>query len=373
MASRPPKKRSSFKREEPVGISIDIAVEKIRALPNPTTVKGIRELFPMPWIFLGEQPLRVRTLFRWLETRVGVRPNTGRVCPTSDLQSTSTLQTILGDLRSPSLFSPVSLLMVSEAENLRVAIAEQLSAVISVSAHSITLFSGRPTIRKEVLERLGGTIFNVPEFNDEQLSRWIEKEAQKCGGSGIESEAIHRLVRFFGRDLGGLSQEIEKLVLSSPKGARIKGELVEATSIPTSDRDSFLLVRKIAAHDTAGSVELCRRMVAERHLQAGTYVEDAKHPGGLEHLAQRRREPAQAQARRWPLERLAELAEYTQAGVAGVIEFGQVDHEVTFACHQQFLSRELELGSIVVVEPAPGRQHQHATVAILDQLKGHLR
>ncbi len=72
-------------------------------------------------------------------------------------------------------------------------------------------------------------------------------------------------------------------------------------------------------------------MIVERRGTVGADIEDTGDAGGREHLAQLRREPEQTQAGAGRTQRLAELAEHAQTGIAGIVEFGQIDDDVTLA------------------------------------------
>jgi DNA polymerase-3 subunit delta len=181
-------------------------------------------------------------------------------------------QRLLGALRTPNLFSPVTLFAVRMGETVLPHLAAELAEFMdskSTRSNRVVFFSnaldGRTRLAKR-LKKAGGLVeckklFTTPGFwqrgasVDTELSRWTQRRAADMG-LGLDAQAAYFLSSLTGNDLFRLASELEKLSLALPGGkGRVTVQEIENTTGMSAVHTPFDIWDKIEAGDASGALE----------------------------------------------------------------------------------------------------------------------
>jgi DNA polymerase-3 subunit delta len=161
------------------------------------------------------------------------------------------------------VMSQHQVIIVKEAQNIKKDEWEKLSyyikqpqpATILVFCHKY----GKPDGRMKWLAetRKAGVVFESDKLYENQVGAWIKQYAWQHGIS-IEAKAESMLVEFLGNDLSKMANEIDKLLITKPKGSNIiTPDLVEKNIGISKDYNVFELKDALIA----GNVLKANRIV----------------------------------------------------------------------------------------------------------------
>ena len=224
---------------------------------------------PSVILLVGTQQVRMRRTIDWIRDELFQKSATA--CSSyfgHELLSAQTIRPIAGAITSPSLFSPMQLLVIYDADKVRAAAATPLGEALALSGQTavVVLTCEKLNSRQPLLSRLPKDHL-VVEFKDlspSVLRKWIAKEVSLSGNSaGIESKAADMLIESYGSDVTALSREIHKLALLQKPTERIGPALVEELSLRSPEVTSFELMSRIAKKDVLSANELAQDLVAQ--------------------------------------------------------------------------------------------------------------
>lgn len=133
-------------------------------------------------------------------------------------------------------------------DNLEPYFDNPLDSTVLVLAHKHKTLDKRKKIAKtlEKAEKAGkAVIFESKKLYDNEIPDWITdylKEEQV----GIEPDAAQMIAEYLGSDLSKINNELSKLLISLPKGAVVKRELVQENIGASKEYDVFELQAAIA-------------------------------------------------------------------------------------------------------------------------------
>ena len=128
------------------------------------------------------------------------------------------------------MMSSHQVVIVKEAQNIKdidkleFYASNPLKSTILVLAHKYKTLDKRKRVYKEILNN--GIIFESKKLYDNQVPDWIVKYLKENGYS-IEPVASLLLNEFLGNNLGNIANELDKLMISMVKGAKISTKIIE--------------------------------------------------------------------------------------------------------------------------------------------------
>lgn len=128
------------------------------------------------------------------------------------------------------MMSSHQVVIVKEAQNLKdieklvYYASNPLKSTILVLAHKYKSIDKRKKLYKEIGDN--GLLFESKKLYDNQVPDWIMKYL-KNEGYTIEPVASALLTEFLGNNLGNIANELDKLIISLPRGSRITSAIIE--------------------------------------------------------------------------------------------------------------------------------------------------
>lgn len=128
------------------------------------------------------------------------------------------------------MMSSHQVVIVKEAQNLKdieklvYYASNPLKSTILVLAHKYKSIDKRKKLYKEIGDN--GLLFESKKLYDNQVPDWIMKYL-KNEGYTIEPVASALLTEFLGNNLGNIANELDKLIISLPRGSRITSTIIE--------------------------------------------------------------------------------------------------------------------------------------------------
>ncbi len=150
------------------------------------------------------------------------------------------------------MMSSHQVVIVKEAQNLKdidklqYYAGNPLESTILVINYKYKTLDKRKKLYKEV--QANGVIYESKKLYDNQVPDWINKYL-KTSGYGIEPVASTLLTEFLGTSLSKISNELDKLIISLPKGAKITPKNIEENIGISKDFNNFELQNALIKKD----------------------------------------------------------------------------------------------------------------------------
>jgi DNA polymerase-3 subunit delta len=135
---------------------------------------------------------------------------------------------------------------IEKLEDLQSYVDKPQPSTILVIAHKYKKVDSRKGFAKSVAR--AGVVFESARLYDYKIPGWINEQVIKRGYS-IKPEACQLLADFLGADLGRISNEMEKLVISLPAGSAIDASLIEKNIGISKDYNIFELQNALGSRD----------------------------------------------------------------------------------------------------------------------------
>jgi DNA polymerase-3 subunit delta len=247
-------------------------------------LREIEKNTPRPvYLFLGPEGYMRRKCRTALAARVLPDEERSSGITTHDLDET-TLNAVLDDARSFSLFSSNRLLWVASAESAlprgRAGAGEQESAAASlISAYlknptpgTVVVFDagrfdfeGDDKAKIERVQKFYGTVPDPVEFRafSIEAARTLAGSLAKQAGLNIGAPEIGLLVESLGADAGRIAMEIEKLSLFAAPGQRIGADDIARLSPNAQTTNLFVLVNALGRGDRQRSLQALDTLLRE--------------------------------------------------------------------------------------------------------------
>jgi DNA polymerase-3 subunit delta len=142
--------------------------------------------------------------------------------------------------------------IVKEAQNLKdidklvYYASSPLKSTLLVLNYKYKTLDKRKKVFKEITDH--GLIFESKKLYENQVPDWISKYVKENGYS-IEPVASLLLTEFLGNNLSKISNEIDKLIISLPKGSRINNSLIEENIGISKEFNNFELQNALVKKD----------------------------------------------------------------------------------------------------------------------------
>ncbi|HLU47182.1 MAG TPA: hypothetical protein VK116_03830, partial [Planctomycetota bacterium] len=200
------------------------------------------------------------------------------------------LSTVLDELRTPSFFSPVRLVIVENAGAFLKEYRDDLIRFVDSgfsAGHLILLLDSKPDARTKLVQavaRLGWAVTCEQPYNrpppwetrtpvwESPLSRWVVEQA-KSKKLEIDLRAAFDLHERVGNDLGSLDDALEKLAtyLAATGSKRVDDVAIRAITGDTRDESLFVLTDLVLEGRRADALDSLERLF-DRGWHTGTNV-----------------------------------------------------------------------------------------------------
>lgn len=135
---------------------------------------------------------------------------------------------------------------LDDIEELETYVKNPQPSTILVLAHKYRKTDQRKGFAKAVEKK--GVLFHSARIYDDKIPQWIERQLS-LKGYRIKPEACRMLSEYLGSDLGKISNEIEKLIISLPAGSTVDGALIEKNIGISKDYNIFELQNALGNRD----------------------------------------------------------------------------------------------------------------------------
>jgi DNA polymerase III subunit delta len=169
---------------------------------------------------------------------------------------------IITTARRFPMMAPTQLIIVKEAQHLRSLeglesyLAAPMTSTILVFAYKYRKIDKRTKLAKLLGDK--SVLFESDKLREDKIPGWISSFLTSRGYQ-VEQKAASLLVDFLGNDLGKIANELEKLILVLPPGARqITPVLIEKNIGISKDYNNFELNRALVAHDVVRANRIIR-------------------------------------------------------------------------------------------------------------------
>ncbi|HBY59479.1 MAG TPA: DNA polymerase III subunit delta [Solibacterales bacterium] len=227
------------------------------------------------YFFLGPETYTRKECRRALTDRVLSEEEREQGLTRHDLDEVS-VDAVLDDARSLSLFAPVRLIWASAAE---AAVPKDADAHAGLAAYvkdptpGVTIvfdssrfdFDGEDKSKQERVRKHYGPIKDVVEFArfDERRARDLAKRLAGEQGLRMRADAIEALVEALGADAARIAMEIEKLALYANGREITAAELANGLIADGRATTIFALVNALGRRDRPASLALLDTLVRE--------------------------------------------------------------------------------------------------------------
>jgi DNA polymerase-3 subunit delta len=134
--------------------------------------------------------------------------------------------------------------MISKIDNLQYFAANPLKSTILVLCYKYEVLDKRKKLYKSIDQN--GVVLATKKIYEDQVPKWIESFLKRAGYH-IEPGAAMILTEYLGNDLSRITGEIEKLLITLPKGQmKITPEHIEENSGISKEFNSFELVKALS-------------------------------------------------------------------------------------------------------------------------------
>jgi len=127
---------------------------------------------------------------------------------------------------------------IKKIEDLSTYVKNPLMSTILVICYKYNTIDGRKELSKTINKT--GVLFNSKKLYDNQLPEWINHYIKNRGYS-ISPQASALLAEYLGTNLSKVSGELEKLIISLPKGSDITPDIIEKNIGISKDYNIFEL------------------------------------------------------------------------------------------------------------------------------------
>jgi DNA polymerase-3 subunit delta len=267
-AARAKKKYTKKSKSSVPSITSEALAKHLRAAlesENPLLALRSEQKILSPLVLIGEEQLRIQRLITWIRERLFPSLDKQQTYFGDELTSKHSVTRISAALQNLSLFSSEELIVIYNADKVRVAAADPLAEALTRTSEStlVILTASAYNQRQGLFSRLKNvphTIVDIKALEGNKLLRWIEKEAARVDVN-MSQDATAMLAKCYGNDINRLSQEVEKLALLVDTKGQITRSLVEQTSLQTPEMTSFELFQCIARKDTVRAVTLAHTLI----------------------------------------------------------------------------------------------------------------
>ena len=165
------------------------------------------------------------------------------------------IATVINAAKRYPMMAEHQVIIVKEAqavrgmEELTYYLQKPLLSTILVLCHKHGVLDRRKKLAGEI-EKAGGVVFESKKVREAQLPAFISSYLKRKGVD-IEPKASQMVAEFVGTDLSRLTGELEKLVITLPKGlTRVTPEQVERNIGISKDYNNFELKNALITKDT---------------------------------------------------------------------------------------------------------------------------
>lgn len=221
-----------------------------------------------PLLLVTEEVVRAKKTVAWIcdnliaDKNLEVQKYFG-----DDLRTKKAGQEVCHVLGAPSLFSPLQIAVIYNADKVRVAAADPIAAMLSNGSASglLILVAGKYNAKAAFFSRIAkvATVAEFAPLSDARLKKWVAKEAQALGIAGVEPKAAHILIQALGGDLQLLSAELAKLSLLCEPDEVLQTSLVEQFVSFSPEVGSFDLFAAIANKNVIKAEVLLKKLVSQ--------------------------------------------------------------------------------------------------------------
>lgn len=164
---------------------------------------------------------------------------------------------VLDAARRYPVMADRQLVLVKEAQNMKTIdkleayLQNPLESTTLVFAHKHKKLDKRKKFAKALTKAEKASkavVLETKKLYDNQLPDWISKYL-KAESFGIDPQASDLLAEYLGNDLAKIANELNKLVLSLPKGTRVDRKLIEENIGISKDYNVFELQSALANRD----------------------------------------------------------------------------------------------------------------------------
>jgi DNA polymerase-3 subunit delta len=220
-------------------------------------IKDIKKGQVAPIYFLhGEESYYIDELVKYMEGHL-LTEDQKAFNMTTLYGKDSDFKQILDSARRYPIMAERQLVLVKEAQNLKTIdnleayLKNPLETTTLVFAHKHKKLDKRKKFSKALTKAAKegkAVVLETKKLYDNQLPDWISQYL-KSGGFSIEPKAADMLAEYLGNDLGKIANELNKLMLSLPKGTTVDQKLIEENIGISKDYNVFELQSALANRD----------------------------------------------------------------------------------------------------------------------------
>lgn len=204
------------------------------------------------YYFMGDEPYYIDKLADYMADTI-LTPEEREFNQTILYGADTTIENVITAAKRFPMMSEHQVIIVKEAQNLKnldklsFYLQKPQPSTILVFCHKNGFLDRRKKITLEIEKN--GVLYESRRLKDSMLPGFITSYLQRKK-VGIEPKASALMAEFIGSDLTRMSSELDKLVLSLPKGeSRITPELIERNIGISKDFNNFELKNALVAKD----------------------------------------------------------------------------------------------------------------------------
>jgi DNA polymerase-3 subunit delta len=190
------------------------------------------------------------------------------------------LATVLDTLRTPGLFSPTRLVIVSPADRFVEKYQKGLGAYAAAPASNshLLLVVDKIDARKKLAKdtQTAGGVIACNRLYERDFVPWITARA-KAMGRRVNSAAASLLLEFLGTDLALLASELEKLAVYIGDRKKITAKDVENVSLRDRGRETYELTDAIGRRQPARALTVLEGLLERGSKETGILFGVARH------------------------------------------------------------------------------------------------
>jgi DNA polymerase-3 subunit delta len=226
-------------------------------------IEEIQKGNPAPIYFLmGEEPYYIDRIERFLGNNLLTEDQKGFNQVVLYGKET-TVGEVISQARRYPMMSDYQVVIVREAQHLSRSIDQlqvyaqnpQPSTVLVICFKYKTLDGRKKLIR--TLREHNGVVFESKKMYENQVADWIRRVLLGSGFT-ISHKAAALLVEYLGKDLGRISNELDKLKSILPEGSEIDPNVIEKHIGISKDFNNFELKKAIAERDIAKATRIIK-------------------------------------------------------------------------------------------------------------------
>jgi DNA polymerase-3 subunit delta len=228
-----------------------MAKKKESGMPASAAVRRLAKSRPEPvYLIAGAEAFLAGEVVRAIAKAAGGKSSPA---PTTTYDGKDVdLATLLDDLRTPDMFTPVRVVVVANAASF----AQKNDAKLAEYAKS-PASSGHLVLRTEKVDKCRKLLAAAKKTNayvtckapyEREIVPWVRNRAKELGRT-LQPAAAALLADFLGTDLGLIAAELDKLLVYAGERDTITAEDVEAISLRDRGRVVFELTDAIGGHE----------------------------------------------------------------------------------------------------------------------------